>query len=120
MQYATRLIPAGLILIAAIAAPRRAHGAEPPADLCSLLQPQDVSKVLGKSFNPPQKSVAPRPFVNTVEGTDCHYGSKDRSDLMFRIYVDPSPGDSKSLHDRLSAFYQLATPIPGLGDQASA
>src|ERR1035438_9237960 len=49
------------------------HAATPPADPCSLLQAADVSKTLGGSYGAPSKTVAPRPYANTAEGTDCHY-----------------------------------------------
>src|SRR5579862_5844081 len=87
------------------------RAAEPPADLCSLLPAAEVSKTLGRGFDAPQKSVAPRPYRNTVEGTDCHYRSKDGSDLMFRGYADPSVAEATSLFARLSSFYGPSTPI---------
>lgn len=97
-----------------------ARAAEPPADLCSLLPAADLSKALGRAYDPPQKTVAPRPFANTNQGTDCSYkNSKDSrgGTLLFRIYVDPSPAASKDLFARLSMFYGPPTPV-SIGDQA--
>jgi hypothetical protein len=104
--------------LAAICVAQTARAAEPPADLCSLLPAAEVSKTLGRGFDAPQKSAAPRPYRNTVEGTDCHYRSKDGSDLMFRAYADPSAVEATSLFDRLSSFYGPSTPIAGMADQA--
>lgn len=97
-----------------------AKAAEPPADLCSLLPPADLSKALGRAYDAPQKTVAPRPFPNTNQGTDCSYkNSKDSrgGTLLFRIYVDPSPAASKDLFAKLSMFYGPPTPV-SIGDQA--
>lgn len=94
-----------------------AIAAEPPSDLCSLLPAADVNKVLGATYGAPQKSVAPRPYANTVEGTDCNYHSGN-SKLWFRAYADPSPAEAKDLFARLRTFYSPATPVSGIGDEA--
>ena len=106
------------ILIATTCAVRSATVAEPPADLCSLLPAADISKTLGQTFGAPQKTVAPRPFAGTNEGTDCNYRSKTGSKLWFRAYVDPSPAAAKELFARLSTFYAPPVPVKGLGDEA--
>lgn len=90
---------------------------EPPADLCSLLPAADVSKTLGRTYDAPQESVAPRPYANTAEGTDCNYPSKG-SKLWFRAYVDPSPDAATGLFKKLGMFYQPQTPVAGIGDEA--
>jgi hypothetical protein len=66
-----------------------ARAAEPPADLCTLLSAAQVSKTLGRTYDSPAKSVAPRPYANTNEGTDCHYPAKGGTTLWLRAYVDP-------------------------------
>ena len=65
-----------------------ATAAEPPADLCSLLPAAVVSKTLGETYGPPGKTVAPRPYANTAEGTDCTYRAKSDY-LLFRGYSIP-------------------------------
>jgi hypothetical protein len=98
-----------------------ARATEPPADLCSLLPAAELSKTLGQSYDSPQKSIAPRPFPNTAEGTDCIYKrSKDARErkVVFRAYVDPSPSDAADLFARLSKFFGPPTPVTGVGDQA--
>jgi hypothetical protein len=94
-----------------------AQAAEPPADLCSLLPAAEVSKVLGRDYDSPQKTVAPRPYQNTASGTDCNYLAKG-SKLWFRAYVDPSPSAAADLFARLSKFYGPQTPVNGIGDEA--
>jgi hypothetical protein len=92
---------------------------EPPTDLCALLPAADVSKILGQNYDSPQKSVAPRPFANTVTGADCNYQSKQGgSKLWFRAYADPSPAVAADLFAKLSKFYGPPTAVPGLGDEA--
>jgi hypothetical protein len=94
-----------------------ARAADPPPDLCSLLPAAEVSKTLGRAYDSPQKSVAPRPYANTATGTDCNYLAKG-SKLWFRAYVDPSPSAAEDLFAKLSKFYGPQTPITGLGDEA--
>jgi hypothetical protein len=92
---------------------------ELPADLCALLPVAQVSQVTGQGYDSPAKTVAPRPFANTVEGTDCNYKqSKGTGHILFRAYADPSPSEATSLFARLGTFYSPQTPVPGLGDQA--
>ena len=94
-----------------------ARSNEPPADLCSLLPATQVSKTLGRTYEAPQKSEAPRPFANTNTGTDCNYLAKG-SKLWFRIYVDPSPSAAADLFAKLSKFYGTPKKVSGLGDEA--
>jgi hypothetical protein len=119
MAHLSRLsLIAAVLLVTACAVPS-AKAAEPPADLCSLLPAADISKTMGKPYDLPEKSVAPRPFANTATGTDCHYPSKSSgSNIWFRVYVDPSPAAAAELFARLSKFYGPPTPVSGLGDEA--
>jgi len=110
---------AATLLISTCAA-RSASANEPSSDLCSVLPAAEVAKILGQSYDSPQRSVAPRPYANTAEGTDCHYGPKKNqaSTLWFRAYVDPSPGAATDLFARLKMFYSPPTPVAGIGDEA--
>jgi hypothetical protein len=94
------------------------RAAEAPADLCSLLPPAQVSKILGRPYDAPVKSVAPRPYPNTAEGTDCHYSTKGGTELWFRAYVDPTPSAAKDLFAKLKLFYSPPTPVSNIGDEA--
>lgn len=118
MTYFPRLFLLAGALLASGSLPLPARANEPPSDLCSLLPAADVSKTLGRTYDAPQKSVAPRPFANTAQGTDCNYLSKGSSKLWFRAYVDPSPEAAKDLFARLGRFYQPQSPVAGLGDEA--
>jgi len=117
MPRLTELSSVAATLLVALCAIQPARAAEPPSDLCSLLPVAEVSKTLGRTYDAPQKSVAPRPFANTATGTDCNYLAKG-SKLWFRAYVDPSPSDAKDLFARLSKFYGRQTPVAGLRDEA--
>jgi hypothetical protein len=95
-----------------------ATAAEPPADLCSLLPAAAASKTVGHPYDSPLKTVAPRPYKNTAEGTDCTYQSKS-GNLLFRAYVDPSSAAATELFAKLKAFFGSgSTSVPGLGDEA--
>ncbi len=95
-----------------------ARAAEPPSDLCSLLPPAMVSKTLGQAYGPAKKSVAPRPFPNTNQGTDCTYESGGHG-LVFRAYVDPSPSSSAELFAKLKMYFGAgSTAVSGVGDEA--
>jgi hypothetical protein len=104
-------------LLAGVSAVPLAKAATAPADPCSLLSAAQVSTALGKAYGAPQRSVAPRPFSNTVQGTDCTYSGTGGS-LLFRIYFDPSPAAATDLFAKLKMFYSPPTPVPGLGDEA--
>ena len=106
----------GLLLAEIWGAPS-AGATEPPADLCSLLSATQVSKALGRTYDSPVKSVAPRPYANTNEGTDCHYSAKGGTTLWFRAYVDPSPSEAQGLFAKLKMFYSPPTPV-AVGDEA--
>ena len=65
-----------------------ATGAEPPADLCSLLPEAVVSKTLGQNFGPPKKAGAHQPYANTAEGNINNWIRRqcgtDRSNLALQ------------------------------------
>jgi hypothetical protein len=110
----------GFTLAASICMLPSAKATEPPADVCSLLTLDMLSKETGQTYDAPEKSVAPRPFPNTVEGTDCTYKkSKDARErrVLLRIYVDPSPAAAADLFAKLSKYFP-GTPVNGVGDQA--
>jgi hypothetical protein len=119
MQFLFRLgksWPARFALVAAFSLP--AHAAKAPADPCSLLPAAEVSKVLGREFTAPQSNVAPRPYKNTAQGTDCTYrSSSGRGSLLFRIYFDSSPSEATELFGKLKMFYGTPTRVSGVGDE---
>ena len=117
MAYSRKRSLIGATFVLTICAVHSARATEPPDELCSLLPAAEVSKTLGRAYESPQKSVAPRPYANTAEGTDCNYLAKG-SKLWFRAYVDPSPSAAADLFARLGKFYSPQTPVPGLGDEA--
>jgi hypothetical protein len=93
-----------------------AHAATEPPDPCTLLTQAQVSSVMQATYTAPVKSVAPRPFATSVQGTDCHYNG--RNPLWFRIYYDGSAGDATALFAKLKPFYAPNTPASGIGDEA--
>ena len=96
-----------------------AAATQPPADLCSLLPAAQINKITGQGYGSPQKTVAPRPYANTVEGADCTYkDSKGSGGILFRAYADPSASEAASLFAKLGLFYSPQTPVAGLGDKA--
>ena len=93
--------------------------AQPPADPCQLLPAATISSTLGDTFGDPTKSVAPRPFANTVQGTDCHYkGSNGTSEVLLRVYFDPSVPDSTALFAKLKMFFGADSSPATVGDEA--
>jgi len=105
-------------LLASAAIPP-ARAAAPPSDLCSLLSAGEISKALGNAYDAPKKSIAPRPFPGTNEGTDCHYPAKSGGgELWLRAYVDPSPAAATELFAKLRFFYSPPKPVAGLADEA--
>ena len=118
MAHWNKLSFIGAIVAVFICAAPSARAADPPPDLCSLLPAADLSKITGESYSAPQKTVAPRPFPNTVEGADCVYKSSKGSRLLLRLYADPSPAAATDLFTRLSKYFSPPKPVSGVGDQA--
>jgi hypothetical protein len=72
---------------------------------------------MGAAYGAPEKSVAPRPFANTVQGTDCTYAAQgSRGEVLFRIYFDPSTAAATELFAKLKMFYSPPRPVQGVGD----
>ena len=108
-----------VVLLSATGLVQIARAADAPADPCSLLTPAAVSTALGDSFGAPQKSVAPRPFANTVQGTDCHYATANgRHELLFRVYFDHSAAEATALHSKLKMFFGSGSTAAAVGDEA--
>jgi hypothetical protein len=117
-NFGRRSLISAITLAATFAQPA-AFASNAPADPCSLLPAAEVSKALGRAVGAPERSVAPRPYRNTAQGTDCLYRSKGgRGSLLFRVYFDSSPSESADLSKRLQAFFGPGTPVPGIGDEA--
>jgi hypothetical protein len=107
------------MLVAVVGTLRPASATTAPADPCSLLTATAVSSAAGTPYNPPRSSVAPRPYANTAQGTDCHYSPKGSGDeLLFRIYFDPSAAEATTLFARLKMFFGPPTAVTGVGDEA--
>jgi hypothetical protein len=118
MTWAKKQSQIAVTFLVVICALPFARAADPPADLCSLLSADQVSKAIGQTFNAPAKSVAPRPYPNTAEGTDCIFSTKRGDQVLFRAYVDPSPSAAKELFSKLKIMYSPPVPVPDLGDEA--
>ena len=105
-----------LVVVASVAP--LASGADVPADACSLLPTAVVNKTLNGTYTGPEKKVAPAPFRNTAQGTDCVYKFGGEV-LLFRIYVDPSPDAAKELFARLKQYFGAdSTAVSDIGDEA--
>jgi hypothetical protein len=108
-----------IVLLLFAGSARVARATDAPADPCSLLTPAVVSSTLGDSYGAPQKSVAPRPFPNTVEGTDCHFAtSSGRHELLFRVYFDHSAAEATQLHAKLKMWFGSGSTAASVGDEA--
>ena len=116
-RFSAPFLTAASFLILCCAVPP-AQAADAPPDPCSLLPATLVSSTLGGSYGTPEKSTAPRPYSNTVQGTDCTYSSKSGGgQLLFRIYFDHSVDEATGLHAKLKMFYSPPTPV-SVGDEA--
>jgi hypothetical protein len=115
MTNAGRIFWLGAAFLAAACAASAAT-TEPP-DPCSLLSAAEVSRTMSGTYSPPQSTVAPRPFANTVQGKDCHYQAMG-GQLLLRIYFDPTPEEATRLFAQLKMFYSPPKPVSGVGDDA--
>jgi hypothetical protein len=109
----------GMMILAFGFARQRAWATDSPRDPCSLLTTAQVSSALGDKYGPPEKSVAPRPFPNTVQGTDCQYKTASGQDqVLFRVYFDVSAAQATDLHTRLKTFFGKDSTPATVGDEA--
>jgi hypothetical protein len=91
---------------------------EPPSDACAMLPAAQVAKALQQPFGSPVKTTAPAAPFDQVTGTDCTYRTDGGSQLLFRIYVDPSVAVAKETFIKLSAFYKPSRSVAGDWDTA--
>jgi hypothetical protein len=114
------LLSSLFLSVAALATPSPAPAKDPPSDLCSLLPPDQLRKVLGQGYGAPEKSVAPPPYAANPPGTQCVYSAEKGPGpkVIFIVYVDPSVSVAKETFNKLSMFYSPSTPAAGIGDSA--
>ena len=100
-------------------ATQRALATVSPTEPCSLLTVPQVSSTLSDKYGAPVRSVAPRPFANTVEGTDCQYKAvSGEGQVLFRVYFDVSSAQATDLHARLKTFFGNDSTPAKVGDEA--
>jgi hypothetical protein len=109
----------GMMILGLAIAGQPARATDSPADPCSLLTAAQVSSTLGDKYGAPEKSVAPRPFPNTVQGTDCQYKTASgQAHVLFRVYFDGSPAQATDLHTRLKTIFGKDSTPANVGDEA--
>jgi hypothetical protein len=109
----------GMMILGFGFAAQEAVAIDSPTDPCSLLTAAQVSSTMGDKYGAPGKSVAPRPFANTVEGTDCQYKTASGEDqVLFRVYFDVSAAQATDLHMRLKMFFGKDSTPANVGDEA--
>jgi hypothetical protein len=108
-----------VVFVLAACTAQWAAAATARADPCSLLSAAEVSEAMGGTYGAPKKSVAPRPFPNTVHGTDCHYQTASgRREVFFRVYFDQSVAQATELHARLKMWFGAGSTPASVGDEA--
>ena len=109
----------GMMILGIGFAGQLAWATDTPADPCSLLTAAQVSSTTGAKYGAPEKSVAPRPFANTMQGTDCQYKAASGQDqVLFRVYFDVSAAQATDLHSRLKMFFGKDSAPSNVGDEA--
>ncbi len=93
---------------------------DPPSDACVMLPAAQLAKVLEQPFGPATKAIAPSAFSGSPTGTDCTFRTEKgpERELLFRIYVESSPGAAKETFNKLSAYYGPNTAVTGNWDTA--
>jgi hypothetical protein len=99
------LLAMGTMILEFGLAGQQARATDSPQDPCSLLTAAQVSSTLGDKYAAQEKSVAPRPFPNTVLGTDCHY--KTASGGNVRYFLTISHGDTPRGRKQILALAAL-------------
>ena len=109
----------GMMVLGFGFAEQPARATDSPKDPCSLLTAAQLSSTLGDGYGAPEHSVAPRPFANTAQGTDCQYkAASGRDQVLFRVYFDVSAAQATDLHARLKMFFGKDSTSATVGDEA--
>jgi hypothetical protein len=92
---------------------------DPPSDLCSLLAPSALEKVIAQPFSAAEKSTAPAAFAGQPSGTHCEYAAQKGAAIkvVFIAYVDPSAALAKQTFEKLSVWYAPES-WPAIGDSS--
>src|ERR1039457_6226390 len=113
------MVVMGMMILGFGFAGQRGRARESAKHPCSLLTAAQVSSTLGDKYGAPAKSVAPRPFANTVQGTDCQYKTASGQDqVLFRVYFDASAAQATDLHARLKTFFGKGSTPASVGGEA--
>jgi len=74
---------------------------------------------MGEAYGAPETSAAPRPFANTVQGTDCRYKTSSGGEVvLFRVYFDHSAAEATNLFARLKMWFGAHSTPASVGDEA--
>jgi hypothetical protein len=98
----------------------KATFAAPLADLCTLLTPAQIQKVLGQPFGAPSESKALPAYGQQPWGVHCDYTSQKGPDatVTFIAYADSSAAVAKQTFDKLSMWFPPRSKPSGIGDSA--
>jgi hypothetical protein len=90
-----------------------------PSDVCSLISPQQLQKMLGQPYSLTDKAAAPPAYRGQAAGTTCRYEDKSgRHAVVLIVYADKSPAEAKETFDKLSAWFPADSKPSGIGDSA--
>jgi hypothetical protein len=95
----------GTTLLAFGFAGQQAWATGSPQDPCSLLTAVQVSSTLADQYVAQEKSVAPRPFANTVQGTDCHYKTASGLKTFYSEGSTPAAVGDEAYIDKNNAIH---------------
>jgi hypothetical protein len=107
----------GIFAFALSASAARANGV--PADVCSLISPQDLQNVFSEPFGAAVKTTAPAAYRGQSSGTNCRFTDQKGGSqvVVLIVYVDKSPDEAKQTFEKLSAFFPPTSKTSGVGDE---
>ena len=107
---------AALPFLAAASHPTRRS----PPDVCSLLTPTQLERVLGQPFQLSGRSLAPASSPGEPAGQECDYTTQRgvTRKVVFIAFIHPSSAQARETYDELSRWLTPKVKIAGLGDGA--
>lgn len=113
-------IGVAILWTSALAVANQCSAKEPPANLCALLPPSEIAKVMGKPFGEPEKSNPASGTQNVVVGAQCDYHSMAGaiSKVTLIAFADTSPETAKENFKKFKMMIPAATPVSGVGEDA--
>lgn len=91
-----------------------------PPDVCSLLTPTQLERILGQPFELSERSLAPASAPGQPAGRECDYAAQKGASrkVVLITFVDGSAARARETYDKLSLWLSPKAKVAGTWDVA--